>query len=383
MRAKTKQQSKIMAKKKPKNQTRTKQAPSFGPVASIATAPVAIGNSIRGSSTQTIPTKNGVVATGRDFMFAPVGTTSSIQGWTCVGGTPITPAAFTDSSLRQYLQLYAKFKWRKCIAHYITSSPTSSNGDVMFYYGKNRNSVFLNQSSPNLLPFVMSDDTTVLGPQWTNHSTVLSVKSDWMSTDYGMTSDINSFADGELFLLSKTSSVDSPGYVLFDYEIEFAEIQISPRLLSLPLTRVQYSQFNFGYAASAINGGNAVYATPIANNISGGSSVFPSGYAVGDLYKIVIDLTNSLPAGWINVTPATLWKENTPGFGGNPLPISDGLTLYAIGVSSGTMVLVVNPESAYTAVNAVQYSNTVASATFNLQCWVSLIGTVGTTNLIP
>ena len=241
---------------------------NFGAVATVNTAPVAIGNSVRGSKSVVRASSEGVVVSGRDFAFTPVGT-STVATWTICGGTPLCPAAFGDTAIRQYMQMYQKFKWRRLIAHYITSSPTSSTGDVMFYRQKNRNSVFLNQTSSQLLPFVMSDEDTIIGPQWTNHSCDLSITPEWRSTDYGMNSDLNEYAAGDLFLLSKTNSTDSPGYVIFDYVIEFRDLQISPRLLTLPIPRIQWYQTNLGITATAVTVGDSLSFSITGNDLSG------------------------------------------------------------------------------------------------------------------
>jgi len=51
-------------------------------VSTINTAPVAIGNSIKGAKSIIQPSKNGGVRIiGRDFMFAPIGT-GAVLGWT-------------------------------------------------------------------------------------------------------------------------------------------------------------------------------------------------------------------------------------------------------------------------------------------------------------
>ncbi len=168
-------------KRKPKEKT---SASNFGPVSSITTAPVAIGNSVRGATKSIMKTTNGVRVRGRDFMFSPIGT-GTIVTWTLCGGTPLTPAAFADSVIANYQRMYMKFRFHSVVVHYITSSPTSANGDVMFYYSKDRSSVFLNQTSNQLLPFVFTDQNTVLGPQWTNHSAKFLVSGGWKLTDYG------------------------------------------------------------------------------------------------------------------------------------------------------------------------------------------------------
>jgi hypothetical protein len=367
------------SRQKPSKSSKT----SLGAISAITTAPVAIGNSVTGSENVVVGTgKNGIIVRGRDFMFAPVGT-GSVATWTLCGGTPLSPAAFADTTLANYMRIYAKFKFRSIVVHYITSSPTSANGDVMFYYGKDRSSVFLNQTSTQLLGFVLSDPNTVIGPQWTNHSAALKVTGGWKLTDYGMHDGIEEYADGELFLLSKTSTVDSPGYVLFDYVIEFADHQLQPRLLEFPIPRIQWSQLNIGLTNTAVTTGDYTAIKPLVvqgNNISGSASVVPSGTGIGDLFKVIIDLTNSNSGAWTNATSALFVTGNALG---TILTLSDGMTLYAVKLSAG-FALFNNPTAAY----AMSASDTIlwnpsATVTVNIQCWMSYIGTLGAKNLVP
>jgi len=352
-----------------------------GPVSTITTAPVAIGNSITGSQTRVVSHSSGVTCAGRDFMFTPVGS-GSIATWVLCGGTPLSPAVFSDSTLRQYMQLYQKFKWKDIVVHYITSSPTSASGDVMFYYGKNRDSVFLSQTSPQLLPFVMSDPNTVLGPQWTNHSARLSVTADWKSTDYGMNNDINDYAAGEVFLLSKSASTDSPGYVIFDYVVEFADMQISPRLLTLPLPRGQYSQLGIGLTATAVVAGNAFVGVAQSNNISGTASSLPTGATVLDVYKVILDINNSASGAWTNGAPSTLVKLGTGGNATQAVTLVDGMTIYCVLVTATTLQFYPSATDAFALSNPMVFGVT-AAVTFTMQSWLSLVGTINTTNIIP
>jgi hypothetical protein len=350
----------------------------FGPISAIDTAPVAIGNSVRGSSAVVVQSKNGVTVRSRDFMFPAIGT-GTVTTWTLCGGTPITPAVFSDSTLRQYMQQYQKYRWRSLTVHYITSSPTTANGDVLFYHQKNRESVFLNQTSTQLLPFVLNDDDTVIGPQWTNHSTALHIKGKWKSTDYGMTSELEQYADGDLFLLSKTSTTDSPGYVLFDYEVEFAEQQISPRLLALPLPRAQWSQLNLGESVTATSNTTVPQLTVRGTNISGNASTLPSGATNGDIYKIIFDVTNGIaPTGATNANMFVASEQA----GYVSFTVQDGTTLYAA-YNGSAFTLYENPEAAFTSATvSIRYGYTGALVN-NYQCWLSLIGTISTTNFNP
>lgn len=379
---KTKTTKKILVVRKKKTPKVQKKQVRMGPVTTVTTAPVAIGNSIRGASSQSQFIPNGVLVAGRDFMFTPIGS-GSITTWCMVGGTPLTPAAFADSTLRNYMQMYQKYRWRKCVAHYITSSPTSANGDVMFYRAKNRDSVFLSQTSSQLLQLVISDPDTVIGPQWTNHSMQATVNSEWKSTDYGMGDALNDYADGELFLLSKTSTTDSPGYVLFDYLIEFAEMQITPRLLSLPIPRIQYSQCNIGLTAVAVTGSLQVYGTNKGNNLSGTTSVIPTGCTQGDIYKVIIDLTNSTAGSWTNVAATSLIQvHNSTANANSSFTVVDGTTLYAVYAADSNFYFFANVIGAYAGTGQLTF-NVTATITYNLQCFLSLVGTLNSTNLNP
>jgi len=380
----TKIKVKIGKKKKmtvgKKTKAKSRPQKRFGAVTSIQTAPVAIGNSIKGAQSQVVQSRSGVTVRSRDFMFSAKGS-GNIQTWTCVGGTPITPAVFVDSTLRNYMQMYQKYRWKSLAVHYITSSPTTANGDVMFYHQKNRESVFLNQTSTQLLPFVLNDDDTVIGPQWTNHSVQLHVTGGWKSTDYGMTPELSLYADGDIFLLSKTSTTDSPGYVLFDYEVEFQELQISPRLLSLPLPRAQWYNSNLAITSVSLTQGaitNLLF-TVSGNDISGTASTAPPGVANGDIYKVIIDKTNS--AAMANVSATTLFRVNEVG-GYNTLTVQDGTTLYAL-YNGAAFIFYPNAASAFSGAAGLVSGVTNPTVTAPLQCWLSLIGTVDNTNFNP
>jgi len=351
----------------------------MGPITAISTAPVAIGNSIRGASSVSRSIPGGVVLTGRDFMFNPVGTAGSITNWCTVGGCPLAPAAFGDSSIRQYLQMYQKFRWRRCAVHYITSSSTASTGDVMFYHAKNRDSVYLNQTSPFLLPVVISDPDTILGPQWTNHSALLTLQGTWKSTDYGMQGEPNDYSEGEVFLLSRTTTTDSPGYVLFDYEIEFKELQISTRLLNLPLPKAQWTNVPLGWVTTTLTNAAVIVIPPAGNNLSGvGGTVNPTGLANGDIYKVILDVSNSTS---IPTALAILLLSENNGF--LNVTIQDGTTIYA-SFNGASYLLYPSYADALVQSNPFKFGGvTSVNATTTLQTWMSYVGSFGPVTINP
>lgn len=360
---------------------RLRPNPLSAPPSSVTMAPISIGNTVSGMQSQIVNTKTGVMVYGRDFCFSPIGT-NLISNWTLVGGAPLTPAAFVDSCLRQFQQMYNKFRFRAFRAHYITSSPTSSSGDIMFYYGKNRESVFLNQTSSNLLPFVISDPNTKIGPQWQNLSCDFSVTGDWKSTDYGMDTDIGEYADGELFLLSKTNTVDAPGYVMFDYVVEFAEMSTIPRLLTLPITKALWNQLGLNINQTTVTDATWNASIGGTTNLSGTPSALPTGTVAGDIFKVIIDRTNST-AGPNSVNVFTSLIQGSPGQSSTSIIMSDGMTVYATYAGNQIWVFYPNAASAKAATHPLTASGAGIITASVLQIWVSYIGSNAAAAITP
>jgi len=325
----------IMVKNVKKVARKTRQAPTrFGPVSSISTAPVAIGNSIRGSRPRVTNFSGGARIVGRDFAFALKGTAAAITGWELIGGMPITPSVLPSSVLRNYCQMFANFKVNKLVVHYITSSPTSQAGDVMFYYERDRKAPMCDYSNASFLPYVLSDPFTIIGPQWTNHSLVVDPVREWKSTLYGMNADLNEDTAGSVFLFSKTNATNSPGYVLIDYDISFKEMSVNPRAGSLPISRGQWSNFTIGTSALA----TTIQSTRIGfndslvlrgNDLANATAALPTGAANGDIYKCVACATASTTNNtWTGATLSNLLL-NVADLD-TPITIDDGYTFYLL-----------------------------------------------------
>lgn len=313
-------------------------------------------------------------------MFTPIGT-GTVETWTLAGGAPLCPAAFVDSTLRQYMQMYNKFRFRSITAHYLTSSPTSSDGDILFYHSKNRESVFLNQTSNNLLPFVISDPNTVLGPQWQNHSATFKITSDWKSTDYGMTDDLSEYACGELFMLTRSTTTDSPGYVMFDYIIDFQEHSTIPRLLFLPAAKILWTNITFQTIAGAPIINDPIALVVGGNTLSGAPSAVPTNSAFGDIFKLVFDRTNST----FGANPNDFLVANIPSNSASvtgQVTLNDGTTIYAL-YSSNFWTLYPSLTAAASGSKTLGYSANAAMTVSTLQCWVSYVMNTTGANLNP
>ncbi len=346
------------------------------PVSTISTAPVSIGNSIRGSSPMVTQIKNGHRVIGRDFAFTSGATVAAATNWSLVGGMPITPAACPSTILRNYTQMYAHFKVNAITFHYITSSPTSQSGDVLFYYEQDRESPMTDITNNSFIPFVVSDPNTILGPQWTNHSMQVKPATGIMSTGYGLGTDITSEAAGSIFLFSKTTSASSPGYILFDYDISFFDLSINPRAGLLPVSRAQWTMLTIGRTTTAVVSATTLVDAAIQGiNQDGSASALPTGATNGDIYKMIVLPTNSTVSGtnatWTNCTTSNLFMYHTSGSNGSTLTLDDGVTLYAVYAQSA-IYLYQNYANATTDSNRLYYGVT-ATITYNLCTYISLL----------
>lgn len=357
-----------------------KRAPrrsNFGPVSTINTAPVAIGNSVRGSKPMVVNSANGCRVIGRDFAFEAKATVAAVTNWSLIGGMPITPAVLATSSLRSYAQLFANFKINSLVVHYITSSPTSQAGDIMFYYERERNGPMVDFTNNSFLPFVLSDPHTIIGPQWNNHSMVIEPVKEFKNTNYALNSDLNEESAGSFFLFSKTNSANSPGYILIDFDITFKEMSVNPRAGVIPITRGLWNYVTFGRSGSVVTTSTAFTTALLGNNPDGLATALPSGTLTGDIFKCVAIVTASTASGvnaaWTNATTSNLisYQVNATI---TAVTIDDGFTFYAMYDGSSFLCYPTLEAAKGVSSNVIFRYGVGATVSYNLCCMVSLVG---------
>ncbi len=359
-----------------KKQRRSNSAPAgFGPISTINTAPVSVGNSVRGSSPRVTQTTDGARVVGRDFAFALGSTASTVTGWELIGGMPITPAVLPSSILRNYCQMFNKFKVNSIAFHYITSSPTSQAGDVMFYFEKDRFSPMMDYSSSSFLPFVLSDPNTVIGPQWTNHSIVLRPTRDWKSTLYGNQTDLNEDAEGIQYFFSKTNSANSPGYILIDYDLSFRELSVSPRAGTLPIARGQTNLICLAQTSTTTTANSAAaWVWNTLKTVGNITSAAPTGAIPGDIYKCVFQITSSqIVNTWAGSVTPTASNMLQYGASNRTLTLDDGFTLYLGYNVSASLALYPTLEAAVTNTDAIEWQQTLTAVSFGLCASIQLV----------
>ncbi len=361
----------------------------FAGVSSLDVAPVSIGNTVRSVKQIVRPALNGVRVIGRDYVMAIGGTGTTYNGWTLQGGMALSPIALNASGLRGFFQTYERFKWVRCNAHYITSSPTSLAGDILLVYHSNHGGPKVDHSSSNFLSYALSTDSALIGPQWTNHSVqIIEGARDWFGTDVLNAEDVAHQADGELLVYTKNTtngtSPDSPGYLLVDYEIHFERRMLNPRVQTLPSSlfkwfptgfHINTAPAQFEIVSFDMGIGTATYA--------GTNPTQPVGVVAGDIFQVVFDTTNITIAGGISMTNVFSINIGNSGNAGAgtyiTFPITNGTTLYAVAGSvagNGSYALYPNYDSVFSG-NTVRY--TAASAGLTIACPL-IITCVGSVN---
>ncbi len=306
-----------------------KAGKAMGPITTIDTAPVSIGNSYRGAAPVVVPTKDGVRVRGRDYFFTLASVSSGVStNWVMVGAAPLTPACMAASVLRAYCIGYAEYRFHSTTFHYITTAATSAQGSVLMYVNKERDGPGLNSASTNFLPVVLSDHNTVISPLWTNTSASFMPITEWLQTECGNDEPLKHQAAGELLVYTRSSSTTSPGFILMDYDISFRIMQTNPKSLTFPMPRMKYTQVNLSSSASVTVLTAASFNWNIGtllDNVTLSSA--PVGVSRGDVYKFIFNASNSSFNGASNTTliRQTFFAGNTA-----PVTINDGFTMYIV-----------------------------------------------------
>lgn len=352
----------------------------FGPVSTIDTAPVSIGNSIRGSSPIVLNTSEGARVRGRDFLLTVDIINNASGTWTLAGGAPLTPSCMSTSVLKQYSNTYAEYKIHALAFHYITAATTSTPGSIMMYVGKDRAAPGVNTTNANLLPYVLSDQSTVITPIWQNASSVYTPVPVWRSTGLGNDEGLHEQSCGEFFILDKSISANTPGYVLIDYDITFRVMQVNIKSQTFPVTRMKYTQMSLAHAGSNTVANNTTAQMTVAGVLLDGvtPTANPPGFQLGDIYKCVMNLTNSTLAIF---TPSNLFSLGLGDSQFMPLTVADGYTCFGVIQTSTTWKLYPTYDDAITGSNGLLFGATATSPTIQTYWYASLVGTMGSSLL--
>jgi len=347
----------------------------FGPVASIDTAPVSIGNSVKGVKPVVLQTADGCRVRGRDYLVTIPAIASVDTNWQFVAGAPLAPGCMVASAVRSFANAYSQYVVHAMSFHFITAESTANSGNIVLYVAKDRAGPGLNTLSSNFLPIVLSDEHSVIGPLWTNNTAHFKPVPEWRPTDIFNVEDLRHQAVGELMVFTKSAALQAPGYVLMDYDISFREMSVNLKTLGLPVSRMKYTQVALtrvgaqtsGTAASAfMTGGVLLDAVTISNP--------PPGTVPGDVYKIVFSLANNGLGG----LAANAVFSYSALDGNTVITLTEGYTCYGVVDVNGTAVYFFDNYTSACAKAAggqLLYATT-GSYNLQIQAMITLVGSV-------
>lgn len=352
----------------------------FGPISTIDTAPVSIGNSITGATPVVTPIEDGQRIQGRDFLLGIDPTASGIADWTLVAGSPISPACMIASTLKHFSSTYAHYMVHGVAFHFITSSSTATNGSIMFYVNKDRSRPALPTDSTNFMSAVLSDHNTTIGPLWKNTTASYFPEPVWFTTDIFDGEQMLSQCPGEVFMYTKSVNNEVPGYVLIDYDISFRGLALNPKTGVLPVARMKYTQVALTFPTTVVVAGT----TPVIVLMNTGllldgvtTSTAPTGATLGDIYKVVIDEDDSSFTG-TGFSASTAFLNLLGGGFTTPVSLTDGYTLYGVITAANSLTLCPNFAYAQSGGNALRFGVST-SVSFIIRGYLSLCGSVGGT----
>jgi hypothetical protein len=350
-------------------------------VATIDTAPVAIGNTVSGSEPIVTHVNNGVRIRGRDFFINLDAIQAGLSGWYLVGGAPLVPHALTSSLLKSYAGIYSQFVVHGLAFHFITAVGTGTQGDIALMVNKSAANPAIDSSSSNFLSVLLSDKNTVFGPLWKNHTAVYVPPPTIYPTDILNDEDLTHRGPGELLVYTRSSVEQIPGYMLMDYDITFKTMQVNIRALTFPITKMKYFQSAFFLSGVAVTPATDAAFTWGGFGNDGSASVAPTGVAVGDIYKIIF---NPAIKTLNNCTLANLLGVAVSRDVGNTVVdafnITFGTTIYCVAylTSAGSGAFLTYPtyEAAMSQSRPFRH-NVTASISVSIPAYFSFVGSVG------
>jgi hypothetical protein len=253
-------------------------------------------------------------------------------------------------------------------------------------YHSNHGGPKVNHLSANFLSYILSTDSAVLGPQWTNHSAQVHCTGKEVATDIMNTEDVQHQSDGEVLVYTKNTtngtSPDSPGYLLVDYEIEFMDRMVNPRLASLPTGLCKWFPMQIGFGGTTTINNGAFWDSVSASSYSGLANS-PVGLTIGQVYQAVIDFQNATFGGTFSsgsqaTFVSVLASRNATGAvdGSLVYPFTTGTTFYIVYRGSNNWSVYPDYSSVFSA-NPLVWSATSGGCAFTAAMSVCLVGSIG------
>jgi hypothetical protein len=242
----------------------------------------------------------------------------------------LNPCYFPSSVIGTTARVYAKFRFKRLVFHFITRQPTSATGEVALVYSSNPVLPAENGASGTFLAKVMSRGNAIIGPIWGNHSINIPCDQQWRFVDCLSSSTVMDNIMGEVQVYTLSSTTDTAGYLLMDYELEFSETVYTPHGTYIPVST------GTGQSLTLTDSS----ATPTALNAVQVTNSTVTGIANGSIWRFVMNADESTPATGTTLANAwqftnALWSNTTTqSSNANNFTIVDGQAFYGVVINT-------------------------------------------------
>jgi hypothetical protein len=336
---------------KMKVEKRSSSKKPFNEKVKYEAVPVSYGHKMKGNPQKVVHSVNGVTISGSEF-----GSNITLIGATSSGGAPaslfylcgivnVHPAYFSGGILGNTARMYKYVKVNYIKYRWISTVPTSTNGDIVTVYVPDEKEKAINYGATSFLTRIIADKHSEMFSIWEKSSGSCNPEKKKVFSDPTIDMDLNDSFLGDVYVFSSFSSTSIQGYLIIDYSFTFSENMLSLRSARMPYPNWQ--KFAPGLSTNCVDSANQVANASVLT-----SANFPN-IQPGDVYKVVIDATATTQA--TGSTLATMWTYET-GYSGTTyyLPIVNGLTVYVQATTNAQFLW-------YATLEAAKVGNTATS----------------------
>lgn len=277
-------------------------------------------------------TTNGATFVGRDFLGTVEGAGTSTFG---LGKSALLSPAYIQSAMLGNLsRSFEKYRFNRLRVHYVPKVGTNAVGQLVMCSQHSVSEPGLQPESASFLNRAMTQGNAVLSPLWMDCFIDIDCSDGFKLVDPATTSDPDDAIHEELQVYTQVSVSAQVGYLWMEYDITFKDPIYQPHSTLMPIYTGPGARVTFTDTAAVNPNPNMIKwseATSVLN-----FTLDPSG----TVYRFVIDLTASAPAGsttFANLMQSSVFYHTSTSaitVAATSVPIIGGTTFYILRLSS-------------------------------------------------
>ncbi len=284
---------------KPTSQKKAVKAKAIGMQLS---APAAISSVFTTTPTRTKNIKNGISASGKEFLgnVECLGVSTFGLGKSAL----INPSYFYGGVLGQLARSYSRYRFTKLLVHYIPKVPTSLAGQIVLCSQENVTMPALAGESTTFIQRALVSGDGVMAPVWTPCKMQVRTDNKYRTIDAFTNSDIDSNILCEVQCYTQAATSGQVGFLWVEYECELIDNRLEPHLTNIPV----FTGPGFRVALQDTSATPTINTAVSLADTAGSLTTWPNG----TIYRMVIDLQGFVPA--TGTTAANAWQVITRAF---------------------------------------------------------------------